>query len=161
MIITNAKERGRFLRFAFVGVVGAVVDGGTYNLLFGLFKMPVVIAGSISFSLAVVSNFIWNRYWTYPDSRSKSISFQLGQFIIISLIGLFVLRDPLLAWLPPKFVSFFDKVSISSLITLPISKLLTPTFLGNNLAWVIAVLVVMMWNFFANRYWTYSDVSAK
>ncbi len=29
--------------------------------------------------------------------------------------------------------------------------------LGTMAAWVIGVIVVMLWNFFANRYWTYND----
>jgi putative flippase GtrA len=30
--------------------------------------------------------------------------------------------------------------------------------LGYNAAKVIATIVVLFWNFFVNRYWTYSDV---
>jgi putative flippase GtrA len=29
---------------------------------------------------------------------------------------------------------------------------------GKNLALALAVGIVMFWNFFVNRYWTYSDV---
>ena len=29
---------------------------------------------------------------------------------------------------------------------------------GDNLTLAIAVIMVMFWNFFVNRYWTYSDV---
>jgi putative flippase GtrA len=35
---------------------------------------------------------------------------------------------------------------------------LTTEFMGHNGALAIAVLVVMMWNYFVNRYWTYNDV---
>lgn len=78
MIITDPQERGRFLRFAVVGIIGAVVDFGTFNLLVNLAHIPAVWASIASFTAAVVSNFIWNRFWTYPDSRSKSISRQVG-----------------------------------------------------------------------------------
>jgi putative flippase GtrA len=30
--------------------------------------------------------------------------------------------------------------------------------LGNNIALATAVVIVMFWNFFVNRYWTYRDV---
>jgi hypothetical protein len=30
--------------------------------------------------------------------------------------------------------------------------------LGTMAAWLIGVTVVMIWNFLANRYWTYNDV---
>jgi putative flippase GtrA len=32
---------------------------------------------------------IWNRYWTYPDSRSQPLLKQLVQFFIVNTIGLF------------------------------------------------------------------------
>ncbi len=30
--------------------------------------------------------------------------------------------------------------------------------LGTMVAWLIGVIIVMVWNFLANRYWTYNDV---
>ena len=30
--------------------------------------------------------------------------------------------------------------------------------MGNNIALAVAVIIVMFWNFFVNRFWTYSDV---
>jgi putative flippase GtrA len=74
VIITNPRERTRFFRFALVGFMGAVVDFGVMNLLSQVFKVPLVIAGTISFIAAIISNFTWNRYWTYPDSRSKPLA---------------------------------------------------------------------------------------
>ena len=74
MIITNQQERTRFFRFLVVGGIGFIVDFGTFNLLVAVFDVPAVLASVLSFAAAIVSNFIWNRYWTYPDSRSKRIS---------------------------------------------------------------------------------------
>jgi len=34
----------------------------------------------------------------------------------------------------------------------------TPDFLAKNITLAIAVIIVMFWNFFVNRYITYSDV---
>ena len=70
---------------------------------------------------------------------------------MVSLIGLGI-RTPLFAWLEKVLITFFDK-------NLSKTFFLSPTFVGHNIALAIAVLVVMMWNFFANRYWTYNDVS--
>ena len=151
MIFTNPQERGRFLRFAMVGIIGAVVDFGTANLLVGFAHMPFIWASVISFTAAVISNFLWNRFWTYPDSRSKNVSKQVAQFTLISLIGL-AIRTPLVGFLENPMINeaaqFFHKGSF-----------LAPRFIGHNVTLAIAVLVVMMWNFFANRFWTYNDVS--
>jgi putative flippase GtrA len=73
MILTKKKEQGRFLRFAVVGVIGAVIDFGAFNILTIAFHLTALVAQTISFTLAVLSNFIWNRYWTYPDSRNKPV----------------------------------------------------------------------------------------
>jgi hypothetical protein len=35
---------------------------------------------------------------------------------------------------------------------------LTPEFLGKNFTLMVAVSVVLLWNFFVNRYWTYNDI---
>lgn len=149
-IITDPRERTRFLKFAFVGLVGAVVDFGMMNLLRGIFSFPLVLAGTISFIAAIINNFIWNRYWTYPDSRSKHVSRQLVEFSIVSVTGLLI-RIPVLklvepvvinvvTWLPIK-IPFFSVETVSANLTLS-----------------IAIVIVLFWNFFVNRYWTYGDV---
>jgi putative flippase GtrA len=151
MVLTNPKERGRFLRFMVVGVVGAVVDFGTFNLLTGFAKVPAVLASVCSFMAAVVSNFLWNRYWTYPDSRTKPLGHQVLQFTGISLAGL-AIRTPLFAFLESRMGVVLYGVH------LPVISQFNPDFLAHNTALAMAVIVVMFWNFFVNRYWTYNDV---
>ena len=99
----NSKERSRFLRFAVVGAIGAVVDFGIFNLLSSTKILPAIWASVVSFICAVVSNFLWNRFWTYPDSRGKKIGHQVFQFTLVSLIGLGI-RTPLFAWLEKVLV---------------------------------------------------------
>ena len=35
---------------------------------------------------------------------------------------------------------------------------LTAEFIAKNFTLAAAVAIVMMWNFFINRYWTYNDI---
>jgi putative flippase GtrA len=149
MILTNPKERTRFMRFSIVGIIGAIVDFGTFNLLTSLVKINPVISSVISFTAAVSSNFTWHRFWTYPDSRSKRLGHQVSQFALVSLIGL-TIRTPIFALLERPLGKIFTSLAIP----LPLS----PQVLGHNLALAVAVGVVMLWNFFVNRYWTYNDV---
>ena len=151
MSVKNRKlEISRFFRFAVVGTIGAVVDFGVFNLLSAVVGISAVISSVFSFSLAVVSNFLWNRFWTYPDSRSKPVRRQLSQFAAISVVGLLI-RTPLFAWLEKILVQFFSGILANK-------SFLTPTFAGHNLALAIAIVVVMLWNFIANRLWTYNDI---
>lgn len=169
----NGREAKRFVKFAIVGAIGFIVDFGIFNLLFSPFSdlladgTPLHIlvasygiadervvalagtaAGIVSFLAAILSNFLWNRYWTYPDSRSKSLRRQFAQFVLVSVAGI-VIRVPLMALTTPLFIRFAS-----------LWRLLQPyaNRVGSNLALMLAVVVVMFWNFFVNRYWTYSDV---
>jgi putative flippase GtrA len=134
-----------------VGAIGAVVDFGVFNLLRGPVGVPAAIAQAISFSAAVVSNFLWNRYWTYPDSRSKPVRRQALQFLLVSLVGL-AIRTGVFVLVQPATISLAasllpEDASGSQILAV-----------GENMALVVAVLVVLLWNFGINRVWTYSDV---
>lgn len=157
------KEFERFWKFAVVGTIGAVIDFGTFTGLRALgwldnveVALPVGqltgvgIAGAIAFTLAVISNFIWNRYWTYPDSRSKSIWGQLVTFFLVNIVGIFI-RVPILEVLSQPIANIVHGI-------LPGMADDTALWFGENGAWAIAVVLVMFWNFFVNRYWTYNDV---
>lgn len=155
----KAKEVERFLKFAIVGGFGAIVDFSMLNILELTVFPPsgsreglnVALATGIAFTSAVISNFIWNRYWTFPDSRSRSLSVQLSQFFVVSIVGLL-------------FRLVFVSVSYAALGELTQSILHTHqdtegvNRLGSNIAQAISIVIVLFWNYFANRYWTYSDV---
>ena len=148
-ILTDTKERTRFLKFALVGTIGAAIDFGVMNLLSHFMNMRLVFAGTISFTCAVISNFIWNRFWTYPESRSRPLFSQLGMFFLVNLAGI-AIRIPILQYLEPPLLSFFKGIFHTSYDT--------AEFYAKNLTLAIAVGIVMLWNFFVNRYWTYNDI---
>lgn len=157
----QAKEVERFIKFAFVGTLGFIIDVGAVILLQNTVLPPesdrqVLLANSIAFILAVCSNFIWNRFWTYPDSRSFSIRRQLTQFGIVSVIGL-VIRN---IWISNAY-EYLGQLSTATLQgALPdyAPTLIDQNKLGTTIALVFGVLIVMIWNFAANRLWTYNDV---
>ena len=152
----NRKELMRFAKFLVVGTIGAVVDFSLLNVLmltlraqyidlgtwhlFGTLAINgnLTFSNTISFTSAVISNFTWNRYWTYPESRSKPLAGQLGQFFVVNIAGLAINLTVLNA-LDPFF-----------------TRLLGP--LGYNAAKAVATIVVLFWNFGANRRWTYRGI---
>lgn len=162
---TKAKELERFLKFAVVGVTGAIVDFGTLITLQSTILPPksdlnVAIATTIAFVLAVLSNFIWTRMWVYPDSRSRSMRRQLALFFFISFIGWFART----IWITTTYYEIGHWLMPAAL---PIVQMFSPGYvpsviaeerLGSVVAQLIAMVVVMLWNFFANRHWTYNDV---
>lgn len=151
-LINDRRERIRFLKFSFVGITGAIVDFGVMNLLRLALDLPLVWAQAISFVCAVINNFLWNRYWTYPESRNKVVTKQLIQFFMVNIIGILI-RTPLVSWL--------DQIVVRSLGKLPIKIALADHIISQNLALATGILIVLLWNYFANRYWTYNDISDK
>lgn len=150
-IVTNPKERERFVKFCAVGTFGALVDFGSFHLFLSVLRIPAVVAQALSFSAAVTSNFLWNRFWTYPDSRSKPVVSQVVTFFVVNVIGL-AIRTPIFSGLEPALRSLFSEISF-----LPIG-FVTADRLGYTIALGVAVVVVLFWNFFINRVWTYNDV---
>ena len=148
-VLNNSIERTRFLKFMVVGAFGALIDFGIANLLSHYFYMTLVLAGTISFVCAVVSNFIWNRYWTYPESRSRPLAHQLGMFFAVNTAGV-TIRLPILHFVEPRLSNLFRSSSLVGSIS--------PEFIARNVTLAIAVGIVMLWNFFINRYWTYNDI---
>jgi putative flippase GtrA len=148
VVLNNGKERERFLKFAIVGAVGALIDFGVMNLLTSA-GLSLVPAGTISLLVAVTSNFIGNRYWTYPDSRSRRLTHQLTMFFAVNIAGV-AIRLPILHFIESPLIRALERMHFRA----PLSA----EFLARNLTLALAVGIVMLWNFFINRYWTYNDV---
>jgi putative flippase GtrA len=147
-LFNDANERARFFKFATVGAIGTVVDFGLFNLLNIAFHVPPVYAQAVSFAAAVFNNFMWNRHWTYPESRTKKVHHQMFQFGLINVIGLLI-RTPIIGGLEHPLGGVIARFGVAPG---------TADGLGENLALAIAIGIVMLWNYFANRYWTYNDV---
>lgn len=136
---SNHKELTRFIKFALVGTLGAVIDFSILNLMHKAFYWSLLASNSLSFTCAVLSNFTWNRLWTFPESRERPIRTQLPQFALVNLIGL----------------------GINNLVLLNLAALFShfiPDPFDYNLAKAIAIIIVLFWNFGVNRIWTYKGI---
>jgi hypothetical protein len=68
---------------------------------------------------------------------------------LINAVGIGV-RTPLIAWLNNRILFALENANLS----LPIANFV----ISQNLALAISIGFILIWNFFANRYWTYGDV---
>ncbi len=168
-IRANPKEVRRFMKFLVVGACGFVVDFGGFNIFHGLrigpwmvahlippaipalttylTGNPEVIEQALSFCAAVVSNFLWNYFWLYPEARGANQAKKMTKFVIVSVAGLLIGG-------PVYSVALFiskNLVAAAGLAALPFN-------LAGNLALVCRVGVLLFWNFFVNRFWTYREV---
>ncbi|NLG49117.1 MAG: GtrA family protein [Chloroflexi bacterium] len=134
----NRAEAIRFIKFGIVGAIGAMVDFGILNLGIQVFGLEKWLANTFSFAAAVLSNFTWNRLWTFPESRAQPLFKQLFQFLLVNMVG----------------------YVINQLIFLSLDRWVFDGWgaWGYNLSKAIAIGVVLFWNFGINRIWTYREI---
>jgi len=143
-------ERERFLKFAFVGISGTVIDFGIFNLLLHI-QFNSIIASTISFIVAVFNNFYWNRNWTYPESKIDPITPQLIKFSSVSLAGLLI-RTILYKIIEQPSINFAEGMLRGNI-------LFSSDVVGKNISLAFVIIIVLFWNYLANRFWTYKNIS--
>lgn len=125
-------EEGLFpklLKFATVGFSGLIIDFSVTYVLKEKLKAHPYLANSVGFSLAASSNYLFNRVWTF-ESEDPGVMAEYASFFGVALIGLGINN---------LFLYLFDRK------------------LGLNfyLAKLFAIGVTILWNFFANYYYTF------
>jgi dolichol-phosphate mannosyltransferase len=130
--------RSRFLKFAVVGGIGALVQLVSLQAYRGDFAFQ--LAFFLSIESAIVSNFILNNLWTYKDKRLKlfQIPVKFLQFNLASA-GSIVIQQ-VIAFLGETFIG------LRPLFDVPVINF---NFDTGTLFAVIGILIGMFWNFFA------------
>ncbi|MHB1172095.1 MAG: GtrA family protein [Lacisediminihabitans sp.] len=86
----------QLVRFGLVGVVGLVIDVGVFNLLRVTVLTPEAVqhgpiyAKVISTSLAILANWLGNRYWTFGHVRRPHFLREGIEFVVVSLGGMVI-----------------------------------------------------------------------
>ncbi len=130
-----------FIKFGIVGVSGTIVDFGIYTILTRVFGMYYLYATAISVFLAIVNNFILNKYWTFQKGGSGKFRSEYIKFFIVSLVNYFINIG----------ITYGIKEFTSS-----------ETVFGSYedyFAKVVAIIIVLFSNYFANKYWTFKEES--
>lgn len=136
-LMKRKKFYRQFIKFGVVGITGTLIDLGVYNLLALLFGFNIYFARTISFVLAATNNYILNRKWTFRN-KNKNVAKQFFKFFLISLIGL---------GLNLIIMKFCQKLVVN----------VQNEFLKLNIPVLIAIVIVLFWNFFINKYWTFKE----
>ena len=102
----------QFIKFGIVGTIGAVVDFTVYNILtrgfqwqsfYAVWGQKILVANNISVFLAIVSNFILNKYWTFKDRDSK-VAGQWASYFTLNFFT-WILNQLLVSFLTFKVIA--------------------------------------------------------
>lgn len=83
-------------KFGAVGAVGFVVNFIVFNICVHGFGLAVVRSGVIATGVAIGTNYVGNRYWTYRAGDKNRRSRELTLFLLFSGVGL-VIENGILA----------------------------------------------------------------
>lgn len=129
MIKKILKDFKPFLKYCMVGVAGTFIDLVSLFIFVEYFLLPVIPATVLSFLLAVTNNFIFNKIWTFKN-KSKNYRKLYVKFLIVSVVGLGL-----------TVASMYIMVNVIG-IWYMFAKAFTS-------------LIVLTWNFLANKLWTF------
>jgi putative flippase GtrA len=122
--------RSSFVRYAFVGCLGLVVDMGLFYVFYELLHVNYVLSNIVSSSVAVVHNFLLNTWITFKVKDKLFVRFL--SFYSIALVGM-ALSSGMLALM-------IDVMHLNSMV----SK-------------AIAVFVVALLQYYVNKHWTFGE----
>lgn len=135
----------QFAKYAVVGVANTAVDFGVLNLLMWMGQTYegkiIFFFNTISFLVAVVHSYFWNKFWTFKNKQSENKTIQFIQFMIISLIG----------------------ALINSGIVYVLGSLINPACGLSQRAWinvvkVIATVISLIWNFVGYKLIVFKEI---
>ena len=117
----------QLLKFCLVGASGYVVNLAVFStaLALGLHYLPAAV---VSFVVAVTNNYWWNRHWTFRNQRGHLV-YQGMKFLVVSAVALGA-----------------NLIALAALVAVGLPKV--P-------AQAIAIVLVMPWNFVANKLWCF------
>lgn len=145
------QRRGvrQFVKFCIIGFSSMILDVlVAYLLTFGHgAHLNPYLARTISFTVAVTNGYLWNTLWTFRGSGSGKHHEQYARFVAVNIVGL----------------------GLNILIMTVVFRLLSghsmPAKLRmeDRIPWACAmapaIAIVAIWNFLANKYWTYRQTT--
>jgi len=132
-LMRRKGELTRFVKFCLVGASGVLVNMGLLWLLTESAGLFYLISATISIESSIISNFLLNDLFTFPDRRArgvKNLLHRLLKFNIVSLGGLGL--NMAVLWL--------------------LTSILGVYYLLSNLC---GIALATLWNYIVNFWWTW------
>lgn len=162
--LTMQSSVRQFIRFGTVGASSAAVNFFCFNLFNHEIGMLLLPSLTLAFLMAGVNGFYWNLVWTFQRVKAKPLHAQLFQFLLVSAVGWLVntcIVVVVLAYVRYKTTGVIGSETQCRHIIMAVIKGTGRdqySFWQLNGALAIATMVLMFWNFFINRLWTFRDI---
>lgn len=163
MAKTKPSTSGQVARFASVGVMNTVIDYVIFIGLTRIFSIPldrVWVAKLVSGSVAMINSFYFNRTWVFNKGNTKHPGQQFARFLISTLVAVYVIQLGLVQFFSSEF-QFFGKLTYEILesigLTSLVPSILTEAFTIKTVAFGLATVASMTWNFLLYKLWAFKE----
>jgi len=132
-ILRKYPSLQEFVKFGIVGIGNTILHFTTYYTLtrrVEYFDSHILLANFLAFVVAVFFSFVANKYWTFQSYGRRRLASQYFKFVVVSSVGLGITE-----------IILYTAVNILGL--------------NDLMALAGAIVVVMFWNFFMNKRWTF------
>ena len=133
----------QFLKFGVTGTIGAVVDFSSYNFLTRIagwdtilepFGYKIIAANLVSVLLAISSNFLLNKYWTFRNKEEGAVLKQWSGYFALNSFT-FILNQLITSFFTfhvPVLEAFFGSQRDNVAKAIAIGCILFVNFLGSK-----------------------------
>jgi len=156
----------QFIKFCIVGASSALINLSIFSLLlYGLhlqealhsalanhpqwqqivteYQLWVQLAALAAFLLAATNGFFWNSRWTFRHNDPSRRRSQYFKFVSVNVVGL-ILHQIILFLINRALIA---------------GNAMNEKGWAPLIAFVMAAFIVVFWNFFANKLWTFNTES--
>lgn len=130
----------QFVKFCLVGASSTVVDTSIFIFLSKGLGWWWTVAKITSFAFGVTNGFFWNQKWTFNHLEKTNTRRRYAMFAAVNIIGLALA----LCIMKTVFVIHYGTLHHPN-----------PSTQAALIAQFIAIPIVVFWNFFANKRWTF------
>ena len=129
------------LKFGVVGLIGLVIDVTLFNLLRlgvvgeGHWAQSAIGAKTISTSVAIIFNWLGNRYWTFRRHRRRNYLREFVEYVLVSIGGMLIALGCL--WVSHHLLGYTSLVA------------------DNVATNVVGLVLGTAFRFFLYRYWVF------
>jgi len=160
---SQGSTTGQVARFGMVGIMNTVIDYVIYISLTKIFSIPldqVWTAKFVSGTVAMINSFYFNRTWVFKRSKSKNTGQEAIRFLIATFVAVYIIQLGLVQFFSSEFQLFgvltYDALSAVGVVTLA-PGLFTEAFVIKTVAFGLATLGSMAWNFVLYKTWAFKE----
>lgn len=131
--MTVASNIRLFLKFSLIGCSNVIITLTAFYIMYNLLAFNYLVGSIFAYSLGIVNSFTWNRLWTFKK-RKSDVKREFVRFITVNLVGLGM---------------------NACIMYLLVDVICTNPFLAQ----VVAIGLVLIFNFSLVRSWVFPSVS--